>query len=258
MKLDVESLLNTRWAGVIHAVLIILSFGLPWVYPEDYGNTVSVYGIALTAGSELSTFGDVMGFLIAAAIMTAAAFYLMKRWNGNVAVKTSVTMFGMVALYPILAAGAIEKIRLGYVAAAPCFGGDHRSARGVKPADIGEPAAPEGVDEDDIFNRDCDVKNRRRPHLRAGELARPRNRGRRHERLVTLRFHRMMNPAMKQLAEERIPAGNRSRPAGPPAQPAAGQTVRRRGRPMFRATLRPAHRRGPSYAREAHRIAGAR
>lgn len=109
MKLDVESLLNTRWAGVIHAVLIILSFGLPWVYPEDYGNTVSVYGIALTAGSELSTFGDVMGFLIPAAIMTAAAFYLMKRWNGNVAVKTSVTMFARVALYPILAAGAIEK-----------------------------------------------------------------------------------------------------------------------------------------------------
>lgn len=59
---------------------------------------------------------------------------------------------------------------------APCFGGDHRSARGVKPADVGEPSGPEGVDEEEIFNRDCDVKTRRRPHLRAGELARPRDR----------------------------------------------------------------------------------
>ena len=116
MKFDIESLLNTRWVGVGHATLIILSFALPWVYPEDYGNTVSVFGIALTTGSELSTFGDIMGFLFAAAIMTVAAYYLLHRWYGHVAVKTSVTMFAMVALYPIIAAGAIEKIWLGYAA----------------------------------------------------------------------------------------------------------------------------------------------
>ena len=75
MKLDVESLLNTRWVGVTHAILIILSFGLPWVYPEDYGNTASVFGIALTTGSELSTFGDLMRFLIAVAIMTVDTMF---------------------------------------------------------------------------------------------------------------------------------------------------------------------------------------
>lgn len=117
MKLDVESLLNTRWVGVIHAVLIIFSFVLPWVYPEDYGNTVSAFGIALTTGSELSTFGDVMGFLFAGAIMTAAAFYLLHRWYGHVAGKISVTMLAMVVPHPIRSAGRIENIRLGYIAA---------------------------------------------------------------------------------------------------------------------------------------------
>ena len=45
---------------------------------------------------------------------TVVAAYLLRRWYGHVAVKTSATMFTTVALYPILAAGAIEKIRLGY------------------------------------------------------------------------------------------------------------------------------------------------
>ena len=116
MKLDVESLLNTRWIGVVHASLIILSFGLPWVYPEDYGNTASVYGIAQTTGFELTTFGDIMGFLISGAIMVASAIYLVKRWRGHVAIKVSITMFALVAIYPILATGAIEKVWLGYIA----------------------------------------------------------------------------------------------------------------------------------------------
>ena len=51
MKLDIETLLNKRWAGIAHAILIIMSFGLPWVYPEDYGNTASPYGLNLTTGS---------------------------------------------------------------------------------------------------------------------------------------------------------------------------------------------------------------
>ena len=114
MKLDVESLLNTKQVGVIHAILIILSFALPWVYPEDYGKTVSVYGINLITGSEMSSFGDYMGVLISGGIIVVAASYLLQRWYGHVAAKTSVTMFAMVALFPFLAAGAIEKIWLGY------------------------------------------------------------------------------------------------------------------------------------------------
>ena len=49
--------------------------------------------------------------------MTVAAFYLLHRWYGQVAVKTSVTMFAMVVQYPNLAAGSVEKIRLGYIMA---------------------------------------------------------------------------------------------------------------------------------------------
>ena len=128
MKLDVESLLNTRWVGAIHA---ILSFGIAWVYPEDYGNTVSASGIALTTGSELSTFGDVMGFLFAGAIITAAAFYLLHRWYGHVAGKISVTMLAMVVPHSIRSAGPIENIRLGYIAAAVPDGSAGEGAGGA-------------------------------------------------------------------------------------------------------------------------------
>ncbi len=53
LKLDVEELIRKRWAGVAHAVLIIMSFSLPWAYPEDCGNTLSVFGMPLTTGSDL-------------------------------------------------------------------------------------------------------------------------------------------------------------------------------------------------------------
>ena len=36
--------MQQRWVGVTHAVLIIRSFSLPWAYPEDYGNTGSIFG----------------------------------------------------------------------------------------------------------------------------------------------------------------------------------------------------------------------
>ena len=48
-------------------------------------------------------------------IMIAAAAYLWKRWRKKEAVKTAVTLFALVALYPILAGGLMEKIWLGYL-----------------------------------------------------------------------------------------------------------------------------------------------
>ena len=48
-------------------------------------------------------------------IMIAAAAYLWKRWRKKEAVKTAVTLFALVALYPILAGGSMEKIWLGYL-----------------------------------------------------------------------------------------------------------------------------------------------
>ena len=115
MKLDVESLMKERWIGVSHAILIILSFGLPWAYPEDYGNTVSVFGLNLTTGSDLQRFGDVMGFMMTTAIMVTAAVYLWKRWRNTQGTKTSITLFTLVLLYPIIASGSLEHIWLGYL-----------------------------------------------------------------------------------------------------------------------------------------------
>ena len=48
-------------------------------------------------------------------IMIAAAAYLWKRRRKKEAVKTAVTLFALVALYPILAGGSMEKIWLGYL-----------------------------------------------------------------------------------------------------------------------------------------------
>ena len=48
-------------------------------------------------------------------IMIAAAAYLWKRWRKKEAVKTAVTLSALVALYPILAGGSMEKIWLGYL-----------------------------------------------------------------------------------------------------------------------------------------------
>ena len=115
MKLDVETLMKKRWIGVAHAILIIMSFSLPWAYPEDYGNTVSIFGLHLTTGSDLQRFGDIMGFLMTGAIMVTAAVYLWKRWRKTEGTKTSVTLFTLVLLYPIIAGGSLEHIWLGYL-----------------------------------------------------------------------------------------------------------------------------------------------
>ena len=48
-------------------------------------------------------------------IMIAAAAYLWKRWRQKEGVKTAVTLSALVALYPILAGGSMEKIWLGYL-----------------------------------------------------------------------------------------------------------------------------------------------
>ena len=48
-------------------------------------------------------------------IMIAAAAYLWKRWRQKEGVKTAVTLFALVALYPILAGGSMKKIWLGYL-----------------------------------------------------------------------------------------------------------------------------------------------
>ena len=92
--------MQKRWVGVTHAVLIIRSFSLPWAYPEGYGSTASNFGMNLTTGSDLQRFGEVMGFLMTGGIMIAAAAYLWKRWRKKEAVKTAVTLFALVALYP--------------------------------------------------------------------------------------------------------------------------------------------------------------
>ena len=115
MKLDAANVMQKRWAGVIHAFLIIMSFGLPWVYPEDYGNTVSVFGMHLTTGSDLQRFGDVMGFLMTGGIMVAGAAYLWLRWSGTQGAKTAITLFALVVLYPVIANVSLEKVWLGYL-----------------------------------------------------------------------------------------------------------------------------------------------
>ena len=114
-KLDVENLLAKRWVGITYGFAIILSFGLPWVYPEDYGQTTSVYGLNLTTGSELDTFGDVMGFIMTGIMMVVAALYLWKRWIGHQAARTIVTLFWVTVMFPLLGTGSIEKIWFGYI-----------------------------------------------------------------------------------------------------------------------------------------------
>ena len=69
----------------------------------------------LTTGSDLQRFGDFTGFVMTGGIMIAAAAYLWKRWRKKEAVKTAVTLSALVALYPILAGGSMEKIWLGYL-----------------------------------------------------------------------------------------------------------------------------------------------
>ena len=115
MNLDVETLIKRRWVGVAHAIMIIMSFGLPWAYPEDYGNTVSMFGLNLTTGASLQRFGDIMGFMMTTFIMVSAAMYLWKRWRKKQGTKTTVTLFTLVLLYPIIASGSLEHIWLGYL-----------------------------------------------------------------------------------------------------------------------------------------------
>ena len=115
MNLDVENLMKQRRIGIIHGILIIMSFGLPWAYPEDYTNTASIFGMTLTSGRELARFADIMGFIMTVAMMVIAALYLWKRWRHSEAVKTSITLFTIVVIYPIIAGGSIEKIWLGYL-----------------------------------------------------------------------------------------------------------------------------------------------
>ena len=57
-----------------------------------------------------------MGFLMTGGMMIAATAYLWKRWRKKEAVKTAATLFALVALYPIIAGGSMEKIWLGYLA----------------------------------------------------------------------------------------------------------------------------------------------
>ena len=48
-------------------------------------------------------------------IMIAAAAYLWKRWRQKEGAEAAVMLFALVALYPILAGGSMEKIWLGYL-----------------------------------------------------------------------------------------------------------------------------------------------
>ena len=115
MKPDVENLMRQRWTGVALAVLIIMSLGLPWAYPEDFGNTMPTFGMFFIAAGDLQEFGYYMGFLMTGIMLVASGVYLWKRWRKMQGVKTAITRFAVVALYPILAAGSLEKIGLGYL-----------------------------------------------------------------------------------------------------------------------------------------------
>ena len=56
-----------------------------------------------------------MGFMMTTAIMVTAAVYLWKRWRNTQGTKTSITLFTLVLLYPIIASGSLEHIWLGYL-----------------------------------------------------------------------------------------------------------------------------------------------
>ena len=57
-----------------------------------------------------------MGFLLTGALIATAAIYMWKRCNNQTAIRTIVTMFIIMAIFPIIAGGAIENIWLGYLA----------------------------------------------------------------------------------------------------------------------------------------------
>ena len=57
-----------------------------------------------------------MGFLMTVGIMIATIAYLWKRWRKTEGGKIAVMLFALVALYPIIAGGSLEKIWLGYLA----------------------------------------------------------------------------------------------------------------------------------------------
>ena len=57
-----------------------------------------------------------MGFLMTVGIMIATIAYLWKRRRKTEGGKTAVMLFALVALYPIIAGGSLEKIWLGYLA----------------------------------------------------------------------------------------------------------------------------------------------
>ena len=57
-----------------------------------------------------------MGFLMTGGIMIATIAYLWKRRRKTEGGKIAVMLFALVALYPIIAGGSLEKIWLGYLA----------------------------------------------------------------------------------------------------------------------------------------------
>ena len=121
-NLDTETLLSNRWIGIAHALLIVLSLGLPWAYPEDHGNAASAYGqwmITSTATMQAGSFtmltnGDAFSFIILTIVMVASAVFLWKKWYSHQGAKTAITLFVMLAAFPLLASGAMEKVWLGY------------------------------------------------------------------------------------------------------------------------------------------------
>ena len=85
MNLDgfLEPLARNVWLGRIWAMLIVMSFGAPWVYPEDYGHAVSLYKLLVITGSDFSRMGDYVGVLASLAVLGSGAWYLYAKLSDN-------------------------------------------------------------------------------------------------------------------------------------------------------------------------------
>lgn len=75
----VDLLAGSVLLGRAWAVLIVLSFGIPWVYPEDYGNSVSLYGFLVIVGSDFAGAGDHLGLLASLLVFAFGAWYLYSK-----------------------------------------------------------------------------------------------------------------------------------------------------------------------------------
>lgn len=114
MTPHIERLFALRSIGMIHAGLIIMSFALPWAFPEDHTRPLSLFSVGVKGIAWSYSNAEIVGAGITLAIGILAMVYFLIRSNNSPARWTATTLFLLIASFPITGAATIENVSYGY------------------------------------------------------------------------------------------------------------------------------------------------